>query len=74
MPLSKNDHHVAVMGLGPAGLAMGYYLLMRSISAHGFDAKPRRRYDPTSSKTLAEIKDVAPRAFGYLVQYYCSMG
>ena len=72
MPLSKNDHHVAVMGLGPAGLAMGYYLLMRGISVHGFDALNLEapEYDVTIPvKTLTEIKDVAPRAFGGVMAY-----
>lgn len=71
-PLQAKGRHVAVVGMGPAGFAMSYYLLMSGVSVLGIDAtglthSSKDVFDPIYS--LDQINGVAPKGFGGVMAY-----
>jgi NADPH-dependent glutamate synthase beta subunit-like oxidoreductase len=62
---------VAVIGQGPAGLAMSYYLLMSGYTVYGYEALSLEGAKPIQRpiQSLDSIVSHAPKAFGGVMSY-----
>ncbi len=62
---------VAIIGQGPAGLAMSYYLLMSGYTVYGYEALSLEGAKPTQRpiQSLDAIVSHAPKAFGGVMSY-----